>query len=87
MLTEGKEWEEAVSDVSPEDQAAVRDLAREFFEVFFKSVDSINAQMFKDYEPTPEEMNAIPRSTLYIPADIPSIDVYPLPSSLISGHL
>ena len=43
--------------------------------------------MFKDYEPTLEEMKAIPRSTLYIPADIPSIDVNPLLSSLISGHL
>ena len=34
MLTEGKEWEEAVSHASREDQAAVRDLAKEFFEVF-----------------------------------------------------
>jgi len=33
MLTEGKEWEEAVSDAPRDDQAAVRDLAQEFFEV------------------------------------------------------
>jgi len=33
MLTEGKEWEEAVSDASPEDQVAVQDLAKDFFEV------------------------------------------------------
>jgi len=43
--------------------------------------------MFKDYEPTPEEMNAIPRSTLSIPADIPSIDVHPFVANLISGRL
>ena len=33
MLTEGKELEEAVSDASREDQAAVQDLAKDFFEV------------------------------------------------------
>jgi hypothetical protein len=31
--------------------------------------------MFKDYTPTDEEMDRIPRDTIYIPADIPSIDV------------
>jgi hypothetical protein len=43
MLAEGKEWEEAVSNASREDQAAVQDLAKDFFEVLFNSDDSINA--------------------------------------------
>jgi len=33
ILTEGKEWEEAVADASREDQVAVQDLAKDFFEV------------------------------------------------------
>jgi hypothetical protein len=32
-------------------------------------------QTFHEYEPTKEEMDQIPRETIYIPADIPSIDV------------
>jgi len=33
MLKEGKEWDEAFSDVSQEDRLAIQSLATEFFEV------------------------------------------------------
>ena len=33
MLKEGKEWESAVASASREDQAAIQDLGKQFFEV------------------------------------------------------
>ena len=32
--------------------------------------------MFRDYELTDEVLDAVPLETVYIPADIPSVDVH-----------
>jgi hypothetical protein len=42
--------------------------------------------MFKDYEPTKEEIDEIPSETIHIPAEIPSIDVCPSVYKLMSGR-
>jgi len=63
VLNEGNEWEEAFSDASQEDRLTVKDIASQFFDIF------------KDYEPTEDDLSTIPLDTISIPADIPSIDV------------
>jgi len=63
ILPQGREFEDCLSDATLEEQPEIQDLAKKFFD------------MFKDYEPSKEEVDPIPRETIHIPADIPSIDV------------
>jgi len=63
MLKEGDEWNDDFADESEEHRQAVQEVADRFYE------------MFKDYEVAEEELNNIPREIIYIPAEIPSVDV------------
>lgn len=75
ILSEGNEWDDAFSDASPADQLTVKNIATQFFEVT-SSLFSDLLQVFKEYEPTQNELSSIPLDTISIPADIPSIDVF-----------
>jgi L-rhamnose mutarotase len=72
IMLKGDEWEDTFADSSEEDQEMVREIAARHLMV---QLWTWLMQTFHEYEPTKEEMDQIPRETIYIPADIPSIDV------------
>lgn len=76
MLKDENEWiEREFSDLSQEDQLAVQEVAGEFLRVLGAFDMLTDVQIFKDYEPSQEEMKNIPREIIFIPADVPAVDV------------
>ena len=78
VTKEMREWEETFSDLSPPDQAEVKDLIKQFHQVLDFLPMLTDAKTFNERKIDDGELNDLPRETLYIPADIPSIDVKPL---------
>jgi hypothetical protein len=74
-LKQFKDWDNSFRDVSKEDQIIIHEACGQFSEVSLAVTSSIDWQVFKDYLLTDDELNAIPRNTMFIPADIPSVDV------------